>query len=151
NRIVSNAVAVCKNEWKYVADTDLELGDNLPQVECLGGEISQVVLNLVINAAHAIEAAKLQQKGKITITTSHSENSVEVRVADTGTGIPMEVQDSVFNPFFTTKDVGRGTGQGLAIAQDIVMGKHQGELFFETEEGNGATFVMRLPLQRNSA
>lgn len=151
NRIVSNAVAVCKNEWKYVADTDLKLGENLPQVECLGGEISQVVLNLVINAAHAIEAAKLQQKGKITITTSHSENSVEVRVADTGTGIPMEVQDSVFNPFFTTKDVGRGTGQGLAIAQDIVMGKHQGELFFETEEGSGTTFVMRLPLHRNSA
>ncbi|MEW7999292.1 MAG: ATP-binding protein [Candidatus Thiodiazotropha endolucinida] len=151
NRIVSNAVAVCKNEWKYVADTDLKLGDKLPQVECLGGEISQVVLNLVINAAHAIEAAKLQHKGKITITTTHSENSVEVRVADTGTGIPIEVQDSVFNPFFTTKDVGRGTGQGLAIAQDIVMGKHQGELFFETEEGNGTTFVMRLPLHRNSA
>ncbi|MBW9264299.1 MAG: DUF3365 domain-containing protein [Candidatus Thiodiazotropha sp. (ex. Lucinisca nassula)] len=151
NRIVSNAVAVCKNEWKYVADTDLKLGDNLPQVECLGGEISQVVLNLVINAAHAIEAAKLQQKGKITITTTHNENSVEVRIADTGTGIPIEVQESVFNPFFTTKDVGRGTGQGLAIAQDIVMGKHQGELFFETEEGNGTTFVMRLPLHRNSA
>ncbi|MES9976113.1 MAG: ATP-binding protein [Candidatus Thiodiazotropha sp.] len=151
NRIVSNAVAVCKNEWKYVADTDLKLGENLPQVECLEGEISQVVLNLVINAAHAIEAAKLQQKGKITITTTHNENSVEVRVADTGTGIPIEVQESVFNPFFTTKDVGRGTGQGLAIAQDIVMGKHQGELFFETEEGNGTTFVMRLPLHRNSA
>ncbi|MEW8028862.1 MAG: ATP-binding protein [Candidatus Thiodiazotropha sp.] len=151
NRIVSNAVAVCKNEWKYVADTELKLGDNLPQVECLGGEISQVVLNLVINAAHAIEAAKSEQKGKITITTTHNGDSVEVRVSDTGTGIPKAVQESVFNPFFTTKDVGRGTGQGLAIAQDIVMGKHQGQLFFETEEGNGTTFVMQLPLPRNSA
>jgi signal transduction histidine kinase len=116
-----------------------------------GGEISQVVLNLVINAAHAIEAAKLDQKGKITITTAHSGDCMEVSVADTGTGIPKEVQDHVFNPFFTTKDVGSGTGQGLAIAQDIVVGKHQGELFYETEEGSGTTFVMRLPLNRNAA
>jgi PAS domain S-box-containing protein len=149
NRIVSNAVAVCKNEWKYVADTELKLGDKLPQVECLGGEISQVVLNLVINAAHAIEAAELGRKGVITINTTHNKDCVEVSVIDTGTGIPKEVQDHVFNPFFTTKDVGSGTGQGLAIAQDIVVGKHQGELFFETEEGSGTRFVMRLPLNRN--
>jgi PAS domain S-box-containing protein len=146
NRIVSNAVAVCKNEWKYVADMELKLGDKLPQVNCLGGEISQVVLNLVINAAHAIEAAELGRKGVITISTSQGRNCVEVSVVDTGTGIPEAVQDHVFNPFFTTKDVGHGTGQGLAIAQDIVVGKHQGELFFETKEGNGTKFVMRLPL-----
>jgi PAS domain S-box-containing protein len=151
NRLICNAVAVCKNEWKYIADTELKLSDNLPQVECLGGEISQVVLNLVINAAHAIEAAKLDQKGKITIATTHNGDCVEVRVADTGTGIPEEVQEHVFNPFFTTKDVGSGTGQGLAIAQDIVVGKHQGELFFKTEEGSGTTFVMRLPLVSKAA
>ncbi|MEW8328255.1 MAG: ATP-binding protein [Candidatus Thiodiazotropha sp.] len=151
NRIVSNAVAVCKNEWKYVADTELKLSDDLPEIRCLGGEISQVLLNLIINAAHAIEAAKLERKGSITITTTHDGNHVEVRVADTGTGIPEEVQASVFNPFFTTKDVGSGTGQGLAIAQDIVVVKHQGELYFETEEGNGTTFVMRLPVQGTGA
>jgi signal transduction histidine kinase len=109
------------------------------------------VLNLVINAAHAIEAAKLGKKGIITIATTHNGDSMEVSVADTGTGIPEEVQDHVFNPFFTTKDVGSGTGQGLAIAQDIVMSKHQGELFFETEVGGGTTFVMRLPLSRKAA
>ncbi|MES9969310.1 MAG: ATP-binding protein [Candidatus Thiodiazotropha sp.] len=146
NRIVSNAVAVCKNEWKYVADTELKLGESLPRVQCLGGEISQVVLNLVINAAHAIEAAKLQQKGTITIATAYDGKCVEVSVADTGTGIPEEVQEHVFNPFFTTKDVGRGTGQGLAIAQDIVVGKHHGKLYFETQAGKGSKFVMRLPL-----
>jgi PAS domain S-box-containing protein len=148
NRIVSNAVAVCKNEWKYVADTELKLGDNLPQVKCLGGEVSQVVLNLVINAAHAIEAAELGRKGLITISTSYNQDYLEVSVTDTGTGIPKDVQDHVFNPFFTTKDVGQGTGQGLAIAQDIVVVKHQGELFFETEEGAGTRFVMRLPLRK---
>jgi PAS domain S-box-containing protein len=146
NRIVSNAVAVCKNEWKYVADTELILGGNLPKVKCLGGEISQVILNLVINAAHAIEAAKLGRKGVITISTTLNQDCVEVSVTDTGTGIPKDIQDHVFNPFFTTKDVGHGTGQGLAIAQDIVVIKHQGELFFETEEGEGTRFVMRLPL-----
>ncbi|MES9943452.1 MAG: ATP-binding protein [Candidatus Thiodiazotropha sp.] len=149
NRIISNAIAVCKNEWKYVADTELKLGESLPQVKCLGGEISQVVLNLVINAAHAIEAAKLQQKGKISITTTFNDDYVEMSIADTGTGIPKEVQEHVFNPFFTTKDIGSGTGQGLAIAQDIVVVKHKGELFFETEEGKGTRFVMRLPLNSN--
>jgi PAS domain S-box-containing protein len=146
NRIINNVVAVCKNEWKYVADTELKLSESLPEIKCLGGEISQVLLNMIVNAAHAIEAAKLPQKGRITITTLHNGNCVEVRVADTGTGIPEDIREYVFNPFFTTKDVGRGTGQGLAIAQDIVVVKHHGKLFFETEEGVGTTFVMRLPL-----
>ncbi|MCG7934220.1 MAG: DUF3365 domain-containing protein, partial [Candidatus Thiodiazotropha taylori] len=108
NRIVSNAVAVCKNEWKYVADTQLQLSDNLPDVKCLAGEVSQVVLNIIVNAAHAIEAAKREEKGTITISTELKDEQVEIRVSDTGTGIPEEAQEYVFNPFFTTKDVGRG-------------------------------------------
>ncbi|MEW8378063.1 MAG: ATP-binding protein [Candidatus Thiodiazotropha taylori] len=151
NRIVSNAVAVCKNEWKYVADTQLQLSDNLPDVKCLAGEVSQVVLNIIVNAAHAIEAAKREEKGTITITTELKDEQVEIRVSDTGTGIPEEAQEYVFNPFFTTKDVGRGTGQGLAIAQDIIVGKHQGELLFETEQGVGTTFIIRLPLTSEMA
>ncbi|MCG7924014.1 MAG: ATP-binding protein [Candidatus Thiodiazotropha taylori] len=151
NRIVSNAVAVCKNEWKYVADTQLQLSDNLPDVKCLAGEVSQVVLNIIVNAAHAIEAAKREEKGTITISTELKDEQVEIRVSDTGTGIPEEAQEYVFNPFFTTKDVGRGTGQGLAIAQDIIVGKHQGELLFETEQGVGTTFIIRLPLTSEMA
>jgi PAS domain S-box-containing protein len=151
NRIINNAVAVCKNEWKYVADTDLILSDALPEIKCLAGEIAQVILNLIVNVAHAIEATNQQQKGTITITSSVKDKCAEIAVQDTGTGIPKEVQSYVFNPFFTTKDVGRGTGQGLAIAQDIVVGKHQGELFFESEEGVGTTFIMRLPLSNASS
>ncbi|MCG8016796.1 MAG: ATP-binding protein [Candidatus Thiodiazotropha sp. 'RUGA'] len=151
NRIVSNAVAVCKNEWKYVADTKLQLSDNLPDVKCLAGEVSQVVLNIIVNAAHAIEAAKREEKGTITISTELKDEQVEIRVSDTGTGIPEEAQEYVFNPFFTTKGVGRGTGQGLAIAQDIIVGKHQGELLFETEQGVGTTFIIRLPLSSEVA
>ncbi len=146
NKIIQNSVAVCKNEWKYVADTELQLDPDLPKVECLGSEISQVLLNLIVNAAHAIEDAKLEGKGKISISSALNSGHAEVRVTDTGTGIPEAVRESIFNPFFTTKDVGEGTGQGLAIAQDIVVGKHRGQLFFETEEGQGTTFIMRLPV-----
>jgi PAS domain S-box-containing protein len=146
NRIITNTIAVCRNEWKYVADTELRLSHDLPPVVCMAGEIAQVMLNLIVNAAHAIEAANLENKGKISIASFRKSNQVEVTVSDTGTGIPQEVRQSVFNPFFTTKKVGSGTGQGLAIAQDIVVSKHQGEIFFETQEGVGTTFVVRLPL-----
>ncbi len=151
NRIVNNAVAVSKNEWKYAADTSLKLDPGLPQVECLGGEISQVILNLVVNAAHAIKSAEYGEKGLITVSTRTDGDMVEIRVADNGTGIPEDIRDSVFNPFFTTKDVGKGTGQGLAIAQDIVAVKHKGELFFETEMGVGTSFVIRLPLKQQES
>lgn len=146
NKIIQNSVAVSKNEWKYVADTELQLDPDLPDVECLGGEISQVLLNLIVNAAHAIDAAKLEGKGKITISSALRNGKVEVRITDTGIGVPESVRESIFNPFFTTKDVGQGTGQGLAIAQDIVVGKHRGQLFFETEQGQGTTFIMQLPV-----
>jgi PAS domain S-box-containing protein len=146
NKIIQNTVAVSKNAWKYVADTELLLDPSLPEVSCVGGEISQVMLNLIVNAAHAIEAACREDKGKITISSELRDGQVEVRVSDTGTGIPKAVRESVFNPFFTTKEMGKGTGQGLAIAQDIVVIKHRGRLFFETEEGVGTTFVLRLPL-----
>ncbi|MEJ2692602.1 MAG: ATP-binding protein [Candidatus Thiodiazotropha sp.] len=149
NKIIQNSVAVSKNEWKYVADTELLLDPDLPNVECLGGEISQVLLNLIVNAAHTIEDAQREGKGKITISTLLRNGRVEVSVTDTGTGIPKALRESIFNPFFTTKDVGQGTGQGLAIAQDIVVHKHRGQLFFETEEGQGTTFTMQLPLTQS--
>ncbi len=151
NKIVTNTLAVSRNEWKYVAETELELDPDLPEVLCLGGEISQVLMNLIVNAAHAIEHAEKEEKGKITLSSSLQDGLVEVRVSDNGTGIPESVRESVFNPFFTTKDVGKGTGQGLAIAQDIVVGKHQGQLFFETETGQGTTFIMRLPISQPEA
>lgn len=151
NRIISNAVAVCKNEWKYVADTELRLDPSLPQVECLGGELSQVLLNLVVNAAHAIEEAKRESKGRITVSSAVDGECVEIRVSDTGSGIEEAVRESIFNPFFTTKEVGRGTGQGLTIAQDIVVGKHHGEIFFETEVTVGTTFFIRLPLRQSGS
>jgi len=92
---------------------------------------------------------KIRGKGKITISTRRGGGFAEIRIADTGTGIPEEARDKVFDPFFTTKEVGRGTGQGLFTAHTVVVQKHGGTLAFETQSGKGTTFVIRLPLERH--
>lgn len=149
NRAIESTLTVCRNEWKYVADVVTDFDPNLPPVTCLPGECNQVFLNLIINASHAIAEAQgdnTQAKGTITVSTRNLDDAVEVRIADTGTGIPEEARRKVFDPFFTTKQVGRGTGQGLAIARSVVVDKHGGSLSFETEVGLGTAFIVRLPL-----
>lgn len=147
--VIESTSLVCKNEWKYVADLDLSFDWSLPPVLLLRNEFSQVMLNLIVNAAHAIEkslGASSADKGKITICTKQVGSQVEIRVTDTGSGIPEAVRPRVFEPFFTTKEVGKGTGQGLAIAYSVIVDKHGGSITFDTEEGRGTTFVVRLPL-----
>jgi signal transduction histidine kinase len=134
-----------------VAELETHLDESLPLVICMIGEINQVVLNLIVNAAHAIaDALKTdpERKGLITLTTRFAPPWAEIRVADNGLGIPAAVQDKIFDPFFTTKEVGQGTGQGLTISRTIVVEKHHGQLFFETEPGAGTAFVVRLPLEQ---
>lgn len=153
NHAIENSVTVARNEWKYVADVKLELEPELPGVYCLPGEIVQVVLNLVINAAHAIADAKGKnstEKGMITIRTRQLVSTVEIQIEDTGTGIPQNIQNRIFDPFFTTKEIGKGTGQGLAIARSVVMDKHQGTITFETRDGHGTTFFIQLPRNLNA-
>ncbi len=147
NQIVTSTATVSRNEWKYAAEMEFDLATELPQIMCMAPEISQVVLNLIVNAAHAIQGSGKDEKGIIRIVTGSNGKHAEIRITDNGSGIPEAVQASVFNPFFTTKDVGKGTGQGLAICQDVVVSKHHGEIFFETEEGVGTTFVIRLPVK----
>jgi PAS domain S-box-containing protein len=154
NESMKSTATVSRNEWKYVAELTLDLDAGLPLVVCMIGEINQVVLNLIINAAHAIADAKKAdpgREGRITLCTRLAPPWAEIRVSDTGTGIPLSVQARIFDPFFTTKEVGRGTGQGLTISRSIVMDKHKGQLFFETEPGQGTTFVVRLPLEAQGA
>lgn len=150
NRAIESTVTVARNEWKYVADLETNFDPSLPAVPCFLGEFNQVVLNMVINAAHAIADVVGDgsgEKGKITITTTHAENGwAEVRIGDTGNGIPAEIRNRIFDPFFTTKGVGKGSGQGLAISHAVVVEKHGGQLSFETEPGQGTTFIIKLPL-----
>ncbi len=149
NKSIESTITVAKGEWKYVADMITDFDPNLPLVPCLAGEFNQVILNLIINAVHAISDSKDNQnseKGTIKISTRHLDNWVEVRISDSGTGIPEEIRDKIFNPFFTTKGVGKGTGQGLAIAHSTITQKHLGSIIFETEMGKGTTFIVRLPI-----
>jgi len=149
NQCIRSTATVSRNEWKYVADLELELDDALPQVPCLPGEFNQAILNIIVNAAHAIGdvvGSGAEHKGKITISTRRDGAWAEVRIADTGTGIPEEIRARIFDPFFTTKEVGRGTGQGLAIARSVIVDKHGGTISVESEAGQGSVFTIRLPI-----
>ncbi len=149
NHALENTLIVSRNAWKYVADVETDFAPALPLLQCLPGEINQVFLNIIINAAHAIDDMTdggSKGKGCIRISTSVHEQWMEIRIADTGGGIPEAVQDRIFDPFFTTKEIGKGTGQGLAIARSVVVDKHQGRISFLTEAGQGTTFIVQLPL-----
>jgi PAS domain S-box-containing protein len=148
NKAIESTVIVARNEWKYVADLKINLDPSLPLVPCLVGEFNQVVLNMIVNATHAIaDVVKgTTEKGTITISTQQAGDCIEVRIADTGAGIPDAIRSKIFDPFFTTKEVGKGTGQGLAIARSVVVDKHQGTIMVESRMGMGSTFIIRLPV-----
>jgi len=153
NHLIKTTATVARNEWKYSSELQLNLASDLPEIHCLSGGIGQVLLNLLVNAAHTI-TEKLGRtpeggKGLITITTEVDGPFVLIHIADTGCGIPDLASAKIFDPFFTTKAVGNGTGQGLAIAYDVVTSKHGGTLSFTSEAGEGTTFTIRLPINKS--
>jgi signal transduction histidine kinase len=147
NKAIASTLMIANNECKYVADVETDFGE-LPAVNCFAGDINQVILNVVVNAAHAIgdQVQGTDRKGRINVQTCHDGEHVVIAISDTGSGIPSSIRDKIFDPFFTTKGVGRGTGQGLAIARSIVVDRHGGTIEFETEVGRGTTFFIRLPI-----
>jgi PAS domain S-box-containing protein len=150
NGLINNTLTVSRNEWKYVAKMETELDPSLPMIPGFKSKLSQVFLNLIVNAAHAIAGVggeESSQEGIIKITTKQVGGNAEVRISDNGPGVPEELKNRIFDPFFTTKEVGKGTGQGLSIAHSVVVDKHSGSLDLEQEPGTGATFIIRLPLE----
>ena len=147
NEALASTLVVARNELKYVADVETDFAE-LPPVECRLSDLNQVFLNLLINAAHAIGNVVngSGRKGTIRVETRHQDGWVTIAIRDTGCGIPPEIRGNIFDPFFTTKDVGQGTGQGLAISRSIIVDKHGGTLTFESEVGQGTTFLIRLPV-----
>jgi signal transduction histidine kinase len=149
NRAIQSTITVASNEWKYVAEVDMDLDSNLPTVHCSPAEFNQVVLNMVVNAAHAIadvvgDGGK--GKGKIRVKTRPDGEWAVVEISDTGAGMPAHIQQRIFEPFFTTKEVGKGTGQGLAIAHNVIVDKHGGTIKVVSAPGKGTTFIIRLPI-----
>ncbi len=145
HRNISNTITVTRNEWKYCAEIHTDFDSSLPPVKCLINEINQVLVNLIVNAAHAIKEKYKDSLGNIVIKTGNFEDHIKIMVSDDGTGIPQDIRERIFDPFFTTKEVGVGSGQGLAIAYSIIVDKHDGKLYFETEEDKGTTFIIELP------
>ena len=152
HRAINTTILVSQNEWKYAATLSVDFDANVPLVPAFPSEVSQVVLNLIVNAAHAIGGSPGRVGdgafGKITVRTHLHPGEVEISVADDGPGIPREIQQRIFEPFFTTKPMGKGTGQGLAIVHKIVVEHHGGWILFDTAPGRGTTFRIFLPLPR---
>jgi PAS domain S-box-containing protein len=149
NRTIETSIVVCRHEWKYVAEVVTDFSPDLPPVPCVVDELNQIMLNLIVNAAHAIsDALKLSgaKQGRITVRTRHEPPWAVVEVEDTGTGIPDNIRQHIFEPFFTTKAVGKGTGQGLAIVHTVVVKHHHGSIELKSEPGRGARFTLRFPL-----
>jgi two-component system NtrC family sensor kinase len=139
---------VTRSEYRQVADVVMRCDPSLPLVTCVPGKLNQVFLNLIINATQAIRAARCgEARGTITISSSVSATPgwVEIRIHDSGPGIPEAVRPRLFEPFFTTKPVGEGTGQGLFLSREIVKG-HGGTLTFESDAATGTTFIVTLPI-----
>jgi PAS domain S-box-containing protein len=153
HKAIESTLIVCRHEYKYVADVTTDFDAAMPAVPCFPGDFNQVIMNLIVNAAHAI-AANLEvqenSKGKIAVVTRRDGNWAEIRISDTGAGIPEGIRSKIYDPFFTTKEVGKGTGQGLAICHAVVVNKHGGTIAFDTQVGKGTTFIIRLPLSGTS-
>ncbi len=151
HKSIEAAIMLAKHEWKQVAEVSTDFDPALPLVPCRRGQFNQVLLNLLINAAHAIAedvvARKKDAKGTITVKTRAEDGWATISVIDTGTGIPEAVRSRVFEPFFTTKEPGKGTGQGLSLVHSLITAGHGGTVTFETEGGKGTTFIVRLPLR----
>ncbi len=147
NRAISTTLTIARNEYKYVAEIETSYGE-IPPILCHIGELNQVFLNVIVNAAHAIadSVAGTEKRGVIKIETRREAEDVIIAVSDTGSGIPEAIRSKIFDPFFTTKEVGKGTGQGLAIARSVVVDKHGGAISVESEVGRGTTFLIRLPI-----
>jgi PAS domain S-box-containing protein len=149
NALIRSTVTVTKHEWKYVAEVVLELDADLPLVPCRAAEVNQAILNLVVNAAHAISGRTTDGAagmGRITIRTRRIDDIAEITIDDTGIGIPESIRGRIFDPFFTTKEVGAGTGQGLTIVHQIIVQTHGGSIAVDSDPEKGTRFTIQLPL-----
>lgn len=144
---LNSALTISRNGYKYIAEVETDFAEDVGKIECYASELNQVFLNLIVNAAHAIEEKKTGM-GLIKISTRKLDDMIEILIADNGIGIAPEIQEKVFNLFFTTKGVGKGTGQGLSLSHSIIVEKHHGQLFFESTQGIGSTFHIQLPIQQ---
>ena len=149
NKAVRTTIEVTRNEWKYCAEMETDLDATLPPVPCFPGEIKRTLMELIINAVQAIVNRGPRESGAkdiIRITTRWNSREASLSVSDDGCGVPAGIRDRVFDPFFTTREIGAGKGCELAFAHAAVVNRHGGKLSFVTEEDKGSTFTVTLPM-----
>ncbi len=150
NRVVEAAALLTRGEWKHQAILMTHLDHALPRAEVCGDQIRQVIINLIVNAAQAIEdkrrAGGSTAKGTIRVTTHTRGDTIAIGVEDTGIGITPEIADRIFEPFFTTKEAGRGSGQGLALARSVIVEGHGGHIDVASTPDRGTTFTLIVPI-----
>ena len=149
NSEIEKTITITRNEWKYVAKMETDFDTTLPDVPCFRAELNQVILNMIVNAAHAIAEANdngSAESGMIRISTYQEDSWAKIRISDNGAGIPEDIRHKIFELFFTTKGPGKGTGQGLAISHTVIVEKHKGTLDLQSQVGQGTTFTIGLPL-----
>lgn len=146
NQAIRDTLVVARGEYKYVLTVDCEFGE-VPAVVCLVSALNQAFLNLIVNAVHAVADAGRGESGKLRVITRQCGDSVEIEISDNGCGIPEAIRHRIFDQFFTTKQVGRGTGQGLGIVRRIIVDMHGGSIRFDSEVGKGTTFYLTVPIE----
>jgi signal transduction histidine kinase len=150
HRLITTTLTVSRSAWRPVAEVVTDFDRSMPLVPCFVKDLNQVLLNLVVNAAQAmapVPGSESTGKGTLHVSTLLNAEVAEIRISDTGSGIPRDLHHRIFEPFFTTKEVGKGTGQGLYMAHSTIVKKHQGTLTFDSTPGGGTTFIIGLPLQ----
>lgn len=148
HKLINNSFTISRNAWKYIAEINKDFDETIPPIVCLASDLGQVFVNIIINAAHALEEKFHDSdtiQGRIDIKTKNKGENVEIVFSDNGAGMTPKVQKRIFDPFFTTKEVGKGTGQGLAIAYDIIVDKHNGNIEVESEKNIGTKLIITLP------
>jgi PAS domain S-box-containing protein len=149
NKAIESTATVASAEWKYVATLDFALDPNLPLVPCLPGDFNQVILNMIVNASHAIAEKNGNDSGRlgcIKLSTCRENDWAVICIQDDGNGIPDAIKERIYDPFFTTKGIGKGTGQGLALARSVIVDRHHGTLECDSVQGEGTAFTIMLPL-----
>ncbi|MCB0320733.1 MAG: hypothetical protein KDD60_07375, partial [Bdellovibrionales bacterium] len=149
NAALDSTLTISRNEWKYVADVETDFVSPDPVLMCYGSELNQAFLNIIVNAAHAIRERVERgdfEKGKISLKTEIRGSEVIILISDNGTGIPEEILSKIYDPFFTTKDVGKGTGQGLTMVHQCITERHHGKILVHSTVDVGSTFEIHLPL-----
>ena len=144
SKLIERVCIMTKGEWKNKIHVETVYASQIPKILGSESQLFQVFLNLIKNAIHSVKSTN-KKDSKIIISIDVKNKNLEIKVTDNGQGIPQNVQDKIFEPFFTTKLMGQGSGQGLAIAHEIVVNKHGGKIFFMPADDGGAVFVVLLP------